>query len=136
MILGTGIDLLDKKRIEKIFYKFNKKVIKRFLSNQEIDIYNNFSGDLKKINFIAKRFSAKESMVKAIGIGIGRGLKRENITILNDKYGKPFVKLDETSEKFISDFYKIKINNLKIDISMTDEKNLISTIIIISIKNE
>ncbi len=132
MILGVGIDLLDKERIKKIFYKLENRIINRFLSKKEKDIFLNFNNDIKKINFIAKRFSAKESFVKALGIGIGRGLERQNISILNDEFGKPYIELDEVSEKFIGNFYNIDIKNVKFDLSMTDEKNLINTIVIIS----
>ncbi len=132
MILGIGIDLLNKERIEKIFYKFKNKIIDRFLSKKEKNIFSSLDNEIKKINFVAKRFSAKESFVKALGIGMGRGLERQNISILKDEFGKPYIELDYISKKFIGNFYNINIKNIKFDISMTDEKNLINTIVIIS----
>jgi holo-[acyl-carrier protein] synthase len=135
MILGIGIDLLDKGRIEKLFYKFNEKVIEKFLSVDEISVFSVFGSDNKKINFLAKRFSAKESLLKAMGIGIGRGILMRNISILNNELGKPYVEFDEITKNFIDNFFKISNKDIDFNISITDEKNLINTIAIISRRN-
>jgi holo-[acyl-carrier protein] synthase len=135
MILGIGIDLLDKRRVERLFYKFNKKVTTKILSVDENSIFSALGSDCKKINFLAKRFSAKESLLKAIGIGMGRGILMKNISVLNDDFGKPYIEFDDVTKNFIGSFYKLDEKNIDFNISITDEKNLINTIIIISKKN-
>lgn len=136
MILGIGTDLLDESRIKKVFEKFENRTLKKFLSSEEINIFGSIEDETKKINFVAKRFSAKESMLKAMGIGLGRGLELKDISIMNNEQGKPYIKCNSVAEKFISDFYKKDIKNIKFVLSITDEKNLINTITIVSEENE
>ena len=68
-IIGIGVDIVDNKRILKSIK--NKKFILKIFTNKEIN-------QVKKINnkasFYAKRFAAKESLSKAIGTGISKGL--------------------------------------------------------------
>lgn len=131
MILGIGIDLLDSNRINKITNKYNNKLALKILSKEEIIIFNKLEAD-KKNNFIAKRFSAKESLLKALGLGLGRGIKLTDISIINNNYGKPEIKLNDKAKSIIENFYKFDIIKIKFDISITDEKNLVNTITIIS----
>ncbi len=83
-MINVGIDCEDINRfkIENI-----DKYEKKFLSKQECEYYMEFS-DEKKLKFIAARFSCKEAIFKAIGIGIDK-VKFKDISILNDDNGKP-----------------------------------------------
>lgn len=132
MIFGVGIDLLNKKRIEKVFYKFPNRIVDKVLSDKEKGIFKDLNNDEKKINFIAKRFSAKESFLKALGIGMGRGLKMKNINVFNDKYGRPFVELDEISGDFVGNLFDCVASGLKFDLSITDEGNMVNTVVVVS----
>ena len=95
MITGTGIDIVNIKRIKKSLSAYGDKFIKKILSDQEIE---NIPAK-KKEEFIAGRFAAKEALVKASGLS----LIFSTITILNDADGKPhIVKLpDEIGKKKI-----------------------------------
>jgi holo-[acyl-carrier protein] synthase len=44
-------------------------------------------------NCYAKRFAAKEAFSKALGTGISNGIKFNEIIVMNEKNGKPFIKL-------------------------------------------
>jgi holo-[acyl-carrier protein] synthase len=81
MITGTGIDIVNIKRIKKSLNKYGEKFIQKILSDKEIkDIPT-----VKREEFIAGRFAAKEALVKASGIAPAFN----TITILNDANGKP-----------------------------------------------
>ena len=136
MILGLGIDLVDSNRIKKIFNKFGNKFLLKILSEEENMIFGKIEKINKKNNFLAKRFSAKESFLKALGIGLGRGIEFKDISILNNNYGKPEILLSEKAKKIIENLYKIDIIEIKIHVSITDEKNLINVITIISKKGK
>ena len=131
MILGIGNDLLKIDRIKKIYKKYRNS-LNYFLSTQEIEFIekNNFSED-KKINFIAKRFCGKEAILKAIGIGLGRGIELKDISILNDNLGKPRIFLNEKAIEIFKKMFNVLYTNVEFFISLTDEENFVSAVVVI-----
>lgn len=134
-IFGIGIDLLDLRRVYKLYEKYEHKLSEKILSRNEILILDRIKNKDGKINYIAKRFSAKESFLKALGIGLGRGIKFNDIEITNDEFGKPTLILNDEAIKIVENLYKISIIYIKFDLSITDEKHLVNTITIISGNN-
>ena len=109
MIIGIGTDIVQINRIEKIMQKFPKEFISRILTSSEISKYDNLDDKLK-INFLAKRYAAKEAIAKAFGVGIGGELSFQDIEIENASNGKP------------NAFIHSEIgNHKKIDISISDD---------------
>ena len=115
-ILGIGVDIIENKRIKK-FIK-NKKFIERLYSKNEIRLSKNKND---KINFFAKRYAAKESFSKSIGLGFRNNLNFKDIEVLNDKLGKPYYKSNKKMSNIILKRYGIKKYNLLLSIS--DEKD-------------
>ncbi len=115
-IIGIGVDIVENKRITKSIK--NKKFISRVFSKKEII---QFKKNNNRTNYYAKRFAAKESLSKAIGSGISKGLNFNDISILNDKYGKPYYQLNNNAKKVIYSLLNIK--KYKISLSLADEKN-------------
>ena len=114
-ITGIGVDIVDNKRIKKLVK--NKQYISRIFSKYEI----NQSKKIKnKTNYFSKRFAAKESLSKAIGSGFSKGLNFNDISVVNDKYGKPYYKLKNNVKKLI--YSKFKVKKIKISLSLADEK--------------
>ena len=115
-ILGVGVDIIENRRIGKLIKK--RLFIKRTFSENEI----NFSKKTtNKTNFFSKRFAAKESFVKSIGIGFRNSLKFVDIEIFNDINGKPYFKINKKVDSIIKKIFKIKNYNLFLSIS--DEKD-------------
>ncbi len=130
MILGVGIDLINVDRITKISDRYGEKFALKVLSPEEKRIFDKIGAENKKNNFLAKRFSVKESFLKALGIGLGRGIEFSDISIVNDLYGKPKINLSKKAKNIVENLYKSdKINFI---VSITDEKNLVNTITIVS----
>ena len=115
MIAGIGVDIVENKRI-KLLIK-NKKFVERVFSSQEKLISKNMRS---KVNFYSKRYAAKEALSKALGTGIGRGINFKDISIKNDKLGKPYYELNSYVKKAIFNIYKVK--KFKIFLSLADEK--------------
>lgn len=132
MIFGIGIDLLNIDRLEKLYLKFQEKLFDKILSNSEKEILVNKND---KLNFLAKRFSVKESFVKAVGFGFGKNIGLTDINVINNLNGKPEIFLSEKAKVFLSGYFLVDFNDIKINVSITDEKPYINTIVIIS-KNE
>ena len=114
-LVGIGVDIVDNSRVKKLIR--NKAFISRIYSTKEI----NQSKKIKnKTNYFSKRFAAKESLSKAIGLGFRKGINFKDISVLNDKYGKPFYELNNNVKKYI--YSKFKIKRIKISLSLADEK--------------
>ena len=117
MILGIGTDLVDIRRIERAIGRFPDKFSQRIFSKAEI---REAKLRVNSIDSFAKRFAAKESLSKAIGTGFRKGMNFKDISIINDKYGKPKFKINNNVKKLIYSKYKIK--KFKISLSLADEK--------------
>ncbi len=114
-IKGVGVDIVDNKRIKKLIR--NKQFISRVFSVKEIK----YSKSLRdKTNYFSKRFAAKESLSKAIGTGFRKGLNFKDISVVNDKYGKPHYEIKNNVKKLI--YSKFKVKKIKISLSLADEK--------------
>ena len=114
-ILGIGVDIIENSRIAKLLK--NKLFIKRIFSNSEILIANKVRD---KKGYYSKRFAAKEAFAKSIGIGFRDDLNYNDISIVNDKLGKPSFVINEKIKKIVKKQFKITLFNFFLSIS--DEK--------------
>lgn len=91
MIIGTGIDIVDSKRIQKLMYDHVERFAQKYFTDHE----NEQAQDRKKNNqhilFYAKRWAAKEALAKALGSGFQDGLSMKDMEISNDALGKPTI---------------------------------------------
>jgi holo-[acyl-carrier protein] synthase len=118
MIVGSGIDIIDIRRIKNTIHKYNNRFKKRCFLNEEI---NKSESRLKSIESYAKRYAAKEACAKALGTGLARGIFWKDIEIKNDRYGKPKIKLHNKAIKYLKAI--VKKNKYVIEVSLSDEKN-------------
>jgi len=117
MIVSTGIDIIDIRRIQKTIEKYDFKFKKRCFHQGEI---NKSEARLKSVESYAKRYAAKEACAKALGTGLARGVFWKDIEVMNDKFGKPKIKLHNNALKFLKKM--IKSDDCSIEISLSDEK--------------
>ena len=114
-IIGIGVDIVSNKRLKKLIK--SKNFIERVFTSYE----QKCSKSLKnKLNYYSKRFAAKESLSKAIGLGFRKGLNFKDISIVNDKHGKPVYELNSNVKKLI--YSRFKVKKIKISLSLADEK--------------
>ena len=114
-ILGIGVDIVENSRITKSLK--NNLFVKRIFSNSEILIAKNLKD---KKNYYTKRFAAKEALAKSIGTGFRNNLNFKDISIVNDKMGKPSFIISEKIKKIIKKEFKVSSFNFFLSIS--DEK--------------
>ena len=114
-ILGIGVDIVENSRITKSLK--NKLFIKRIFSNSEILLAKKIKD---KKNYYSKRFAAKEAFAKSIGTGFRNNLNFKDISIVNDKMGKPSFIISEKIKKIIKKEFKVSSFNFFLSIS--DEK--------------
>ena len=126
-IIGIGTDVVENVRINKAIR--NNKFINRVFSEKEISISKKYKN---KSNYYSKRFAAKEALVKAIGTGIRYNINFKDISIINDRLGKP--KFDIINKLKIFLKKKFKSNNLEIFLSLSDEKKYSIAFVVIQKK--
>mgnify|MGYP001351980019 CR=1 FL=1 len=112
---GVGVDIIDNSRIKKSIT--NKRFLEKIYSEKEIF---NSKKTKNKTEYFSKRFAAKEAFSKALGTGFRNNLSFNDITVLNDKYGKPFIMVNKKLKKILSKKFKTK--NVNIFLSLSDEK--------------
>ena len=125
-IYGIGTDIVSIKRIKSSLKK--KNFIKRIYDEQEV---LKCKRAINKHNCYAKRFAAKEAFSKALGTGISNGINFNEITILNNKLGKPFINLKGDTKRKIKKIFKQK--KTKISLSLSDEKDYAVAFVTISL---
>lgn len=99
MIIGVGVDLVLIKRIDALLEKHGNRFLGRVFSESEIRDSLRHSDKEAIVRHFAKRFAAKEAYVKALGTGFGGGIESKDISISNDKYGKPSISVIGHEEK-------------------------------------
>ncbi len=124
-IIGNGVDIIENSRIKKSLK--NKKFLNRIYSNLEIKASKKINN---KINFFAKRFAAKEAFVKSLGTGFRNGINFKDISIKNNRFGKPEILVSKNLNSFI--LKKFKIKKFNIFLSLADESKYSIAYVIIN----
>ncbi|MEN6376000.1 MAG: holo-ACP synthase [Smithella sp.] len=123
MICGIGIDLVENDRMARIIAKWGSKFLQRVFSEGEIEYCEKHVQ--AEINYGA-RFAAKESFLKALGMGLGMGIKLKDIEVMHDMQGKP--------ELVLSGGAKAQIEQRsigKIHLSLTHTRNYATAIVLL-----
>jgi len=114
-IIGAGVDIVNNSRIKKSI--LNNSFLNRVFSNDEILISKNMKN---KSSYFAKRFAAKEAFVKSLGTGFRNGLNFKDISVINDKLGKPSFLISNKIKNMIKK--RFKVSKFKFFLSISDEK--------------
>ena len=125
-LFGVGTDIIQVNRLKKSLNK--KPFLSRIYSKEEI-----LKCKRSKVNSncFAKRFAAKEAFSKALGTGISKGINFNEIVVLNEKSGKPYIKLINKTKKIVERKLRKKI--YKISLSIADEKDYAVAFVTISL---
>ena len=114
-IYGIGTDIVSVDRIKKSLK--NNDFISRIFSKQEITKCKKLSN---LNNCYAKRFAAKEAFAKSIGTGFRDNFNFKDISIINDKFGKPSFQINQKIINIVKK--KFKISSFNFFLSISDEK--------------
>ena len=87
VVQGIGVDIVKIERIEAVYRRFGDRFARKVLSAEELS-----AGPVTS-SLIAKRFAAKEAIVKALGTGFRGGITMPSITINKNSLNKPQVAL-------------------------------------------
>lgn len=97
MIVGTGLDIVEIYRMQKIYDHFGDAFAKRILCKDE---YEDYEDSRFPARFIARRFAAKEAVAKALGTGFSAGITMRMICVGHCESGRPIIELyDKAKER-------------------------------------
>lgn len=124
MIIGIGTDITNIERFQKLLERYQDKLLLRLFTEKERLVGETLSS--RRFSFYAKRFAAKEAFAKAIGTGIGKVCSWQDMEILNDASGKPFISLSSKLNFFLQQKYP----SFKCHISLSDDKFALAFVVI------
>ena len=127
MIFGIGVDLLEPQRVERLLKLYGRRFARRVLTDLEWPGYES-SG--KPVYYVSNRFAAKEAFSKAMGTGFRYPVTLQNISIMQNKAGKPgyvlSAALQATADSLgITGHY----------VTISDEKSMVCAVAVIECEN-
>jgi len=111
-----GIDIIKTSRMDKLMQRFGAKGLKKFLSNDEIEL-------VKSYKTAAGFWATKEALSKALGTGIGAECSFHDIKIYKTPRGAPQITL---SKKLIDNF-----NILDASVSITHDGEYAISVVVV-----
>ncbi len=123
MIVGIGVDIVETMRFEKLYARFGNRVVRRLLTDHEIDEFNNRN---QPVSYLATRFAAKEAAAKALGTGFGEVVGYKSVEISNDSNGKPLLRFFRRATVLAE---QKKVGNVLVSIS--DEKHYVVAMVVL-----
>jgi holo-[acyl-carrier protein] synthase len=94
VIIGIGTDIVQLDRLRE---KDRERLARRVLTPEERRCWP--EGDVRRTEYLAGRFAAKEALAKAVKTGIGRTLGFQDIEIISADNGCPEVQLSPESRR-------------------------------------
>jgi len=86
MIYGMGVDVLEPDRVARLLEKYGERFARRVLNQDE---WPSYQRTRRPVLFVANRFAAKEAFSKAMGTGFRYPVTLGQISVLQNKLGKP-----------------------------------------------
>ncbi len=114
MILGVGTDIVRIGRMEAALARHGARFATRLLAHSELD---DFLAAGRPAAFLAKRFAAKEALVKALGTGFRNGIRPRHVVVHRDDLGKPELHLTGAARDQAE-----RMGVARIHLSLTDEQ--------------
>jgi holo-[acyl-carrier protein] synthase len=84
VIVGTGLDVIEIARIERVLAERGERFERRVFTPQEIETCR---GAGRPVPHFAVRFAIKEAAMKAVGTGWARGVRWRDIETLQEPVG-------------------------------------------------
>lgn len=123
-IYGIGTDIVACARIQKSWDEHGENFARRILTEYETQALAQLK--TTPIAFLAKRFAAKEAVVKALGTGFRDQILLTQVGIETDNLGKPEVKFYDQTKQYVDSLGKLEIH-----ISLSDEADYVVAFVLI-----
>jgi holo-[acyl-carrier protein] synthase len=99
MVIGTGIDIVNIDRIERLIARWGNLFLDRVFTEREIVWCQRRA---RPPECFATRFAAKEAFLKAIGWGLRNGIQWRDIEVENDPMGRPLLAFHRKAKEVLA----------------------------------
>ncbi len=132
MIIGTGSDLIDIRRVAKVIERHGERFLDRIFTEAErAKAERRAKSEKLVVATYAKRFAAKEACAKALGTGIRQGVWWRDMGVVNLPGGRPSMKLTGGAKARLTALTP-EGYEARIDLTITDEWPMAQAFVIIS----
>lgn len=118
MVKGVGTDLVEVARLQRSIDHRGDSLAKRILTKAELEV---FRVSHRPAVYLAKRFAVKEAVSKALGTGISKGIRWQDIELEHLESGQPYVNLHGRAQTKLEE-----LGAQGIFVSLSDEAGLVS----------
>jgi holo-[acyl-carrier protein] synthase len=94
--LRTGVDVVGVDRLRRLV-EGDEERQRTLFTARELEYCR---GKRRKYEHLAARFAAKEAVLKAFGTGISQRMRWTDVEVVNDKMGRPEIRLDGAVASF------------------------------------
>lgn len=120
MIVGIGTDSVLIERIRTLRARWGERFASRVLGPAEMQEYlrrksRQPAGDENATRYLARRFTAKEAIGKALGVGLFHPMSLHSVEILNDHRGAP----QPHARKLLAPY--LAQRGIRLHVSLSDE---------------
>lgn len=114
MILGIGVDMVEIRRIKRLYDKNPSRALERIYGDEEREYLKT-----KKNLYphLAARFCAKEAFSKALGTGIGK-ISLKDFQVINEPSGSPRAIVRGKARELLDDMGDYRVH---VSLSHTEE---------------
>jgi holo-[acyl-carrier protein] synthase len=123
MILGTGVDLAEVRRIREAIERYGERFMRRIYTEAEIAYVERKANRFERY---AGRFAAKEAGMKAIGTGWKRGVRWQDFEVSNLPSGRPTLRLHGEAARIAE---KMGVKTISLSITHTVELGMAQVIL-------
>jgi len=123
LILGTGVDLAEVRRIREAVERYGERFLHRIYTPGEIAYVERKANKFERY---AGRFAAKEAGMKAIGTGWKRGVKWQDFEVANLPSGRPTLRLHGEAERIAA---AMGVTSISLSITHTSELGMAHVIL-------
>ena len=114
MIVGTGIDIAEPKRLEAAARRHGQRFLERVFTPAERAYCERRRNKWERY---AARFAAKEAAFKALGTG-WRGMRWQDVEVTNQPSGQPTLKLSGQARKLAD---RLGVQHISVSVSHTPQ---------------
>jgi len=123
MIVGTGIDIAEVRRIRQSIDRFGQRFLERIYTPGEMRYCDSKANRVERY---AARFAAKEAAMKALGTGWNHGVRWRDCEVVRMPGGRPTIQFHGRAGEFAA---RLGVKNAALSISHSQEQAIAQVIL-------
>jgi holo-[acyl-carrier protein] synthase len=116
MIVGTGVDLCEVRRMQEAIERHGHRIVNRVFTEREVAYSERKANRFERY---AARFAAKEAGMKALGTGWRGGLGWRDLEVTNLPSGRPTLTFHGTAAEIAQ---RLGVRNISLSLTHTAEQ--------------